>query len=278
MAVFQLCNRDPLVSLLHDIFGANIVRVPDSRVRPLAVITHCDRRSIFRGKLAPLLEGEEPLEIDITTSYVANISGRRSRRVNLDLGIYILKGFLSGLGIPSAGIASVIQGAAAFTFAFPTVQRSSVDINILGRILTGRSIDRDNPAASVYFADPGAELLIIDSVLTSRSIAVHVSSARRRELALDVEGLHQLVAGSGGRAAVAVGEQGELTFESDRDLAFAFSCVRMFIDDEGCITALPPDLRVRTLGSTPALNIPRVRYSPDRVLLSDEPGLLMWDN
>lgn len=61
MSLIRLCREDPLVSLVYELFGANIVRVPDARVRPLTVVVHRDGRSFFRGALLPLLTDSRPL-------------------------------------------------------------------------------------------------------------------------------------------------------------------------------------------------------------------------
>ncbi|RMD72614.1 MAG: hypothetical protein D6823_14800, partial [Chloroflexi bacterium] len=157
--MLHLCTDDPLVSLVHDLFGANPVRVPDARIRPLSVVVHRRGRSIFRGSLLPLLTDSSPLSVQPSVAQLIDISGRRSRRVSLDLGLNILRGFLYGFGLPMTELTTSIQGATAISFAFPTAMRIAYDVNALGWALAGRVIDRTNPAAAILFEQTPYELL-----------------------------------------------------------------------------------------------------------------------
>ncbi|MCX7859047.1 MAG: hypothetical protein N2385_03075 [Chloroflexus sp.] len=272
--ILHLCANDPLVSLVHDLFGANPVRVPDARIRPLSVVVHRRGRSMFRGSLLPLLTDSSPLSVQPSVSQLIDISGRRSRRVNLELGLNILKGFLRGFGIPTAELSSTLQGAATVAFSFPTAMRLAYDVNALGWALAGRAIDRANPAAAILFEQTPYELLLIDSVLTSRHITITISGAKGQRLNVDVDALRQMLGDLGVNAGINNDSELEVTLASPHDLTFAFSCVRLFFNDEGYITTMPPDLDRRVLGSESGI---RVRYSPDRVMLSEQPGLLVWD-
>src|SRR5262245_25223330 len=128
MAFLKLCD-DKLVTTLRDVFNANIVRVPEERVRPLTVIASRDGRSDFRGALALLLKNGQPLSVQMQNSRVADVSGKRSRLISLDLGLQILEGFLKGFGVPSAGLATKFSGASAVSFTFKDVNRAYVDSN-----------------------------------------------------------------------------------------------------------------------------------------------------
>jgi hypothetical protein len=267
MTIINLCREDPLLSLVHELYGANVVRVPDARVRPLTVIVHRSRRSFLRGSLLPLLSDARPLGVQPELTELTDISGRRSRRVTLDLGLHILRGFLSGLGMPHADLTAGLEGAAYLSFAFPAARRLGLDVNALGVALAGRRIDQGNPAASILFTEPHYELLLIDSVLTSREIAIVISGARGQRLNFDLAALRTTLAEMGGSVGAATERDVELTLTSEAELTFAFSCVRLTLDAEGAILAIPPDHRTRTLSD----------LAPERILLSPGPGLLVWD-
>lgn len=273
--MLQLCQDDPLLSLTRELFGANVVRVPDARIRPLSVVVHRAGRSSFRGSLLPLLTEATPLGVQPTISQLIDISGKRSRRVSLDLGVHILQGFLRGFGLPAAGVTSGLQGAAAISFTFPMVRRAAYDVNALGWALAGRGIDRNNPAAALLFDQPRYELLLIDSVLLSRHITLTASGSRGRKLNADVSALRKAITELGGQIGLESETDVELTLESPHELTFAFSCIRLFIDESGAITSMPPDLDKRVLGPGGGM---QVRYSPDRIMLGDAPGMLMWDH
>lgn len=267
MSTIALCREDPLLSLVHELYGANVVRVPDARVRPLTVVVHRGGRSFLRGSLLPLLSDARPLGVLPELTELTDISGRRSRRVTLDLGLHILRGFLSGLGLPHADFTAGLEGAAYLSFAFPAARRLALDVNALGVALAGRRVDHGNPAAAILFSEPRYELLLVDGVLTSREIAIVISGAKGQRLNVDLAALRTTVAELGGSVGAATERDIELTLTSAAELTFAFSCVRLTLDDQGAILAIPPDHRTRTLSD----------LGPERVQLSPGPGLLVWD-
>ena len=267
MPTITLCHEDPIVSLVRELYGANMVRVPDARVRPLSVIVQRDGRSFFRGSLLPLLTDARPLGIQPEDSLLTDISGRRSRRVTIDLGLHILRGFLSGFGLPHAGIEVGLNGAAYIAFAFPVARRRSIDINALGWALAGRQIDRTNPAAATLFEEPIYELFLVDSIITSRQIAIVVGAARGQKVNVDLAALREALAELGGSVEAGADGEVELLLTSKAELTFAFSCVRVRFDAEGQITGLPPDSGMHTLSEPPLAH----------ALLSHRPGLLVWD-
>ncbi len=277
MSLIRLCREDPLVSLVYELFGANIVRVPDARVRPLTVVVHRDGRSFFRGALLPLLTDSRPLGVPPEETELTDISGRRSRRVALDLGLHILRGFLKGFGVPAAELTAGIEGAAHIQFAFPDVRRLALDVNALGWAIAGRCIDRANPAAAILFEHPRYDLLLIDSVLISRYITIVLTGARGQRLNVDVSALQHLLAELGGHVNASNAGEIEMTLESPHALTFAFSCVRLFFTDEGLISIMPPDHSRRTLGPADLAPPLVARPSPDRIQLSPGPGLVLWD-
>ncbi|WP_129671304.1 hypothetical protein [Candidatus Chloroploca sp. Khr17] len=269
MTIIPLCREDPLTGLVHDLFNANIVRIPDARVVPLTVLLHHHKRTYFRGSLLPMLEDARPLGLPIEESLLTDISGRRSRKVNLDLGLHILRGFLRGFGLPYADLEAGFAGAAHLTFAFPEARRRAVDPNALGWALTERRIDRQNPAASILFNESGYELLLIDSILISRQISIVLSSARGRRLNVDMSVLRETMTELGGSVGANSDSDLELTLQSQAELTFAFTCVRVIFSSEGEIIALPPDPQQRTLS---------LAEPQPHVVLSHGPGLLIWDH
>jgi hypothetical protein len=275
MNQLQLCRVDPLVSLIYDRFSANMVRVPDARIRPLSLIASRHGRSSWRGSLLPMLSEPRAFGLRPEVSQLTDVAGRRSRRVTLDLGLHILRGFLKGFGLPSTELSSTLGQAAYLTFAFPNVRRVSYDLGALGWALAGQRIERNNPAAAIFFGLNSYELLLIDSVLTSSEISVVFSNEDGSKVNVDVSALVKIFAGA--QASASGDTEAELILKSPQDLTFAFTCVRLFLNQEGLITAMPPEQRLRTLGAE-AEPESRVRYSPDRVLLSDRPGLLTWEN
>ncbi|HET9983362.1 MAG TPA: hypothetical protein VFQ38_07235 [Longimicrobiales bacterium] len=274
-----LCTNDPLVTTLRDVFGANIVRVPEERIRPVTVLASHGRKTAFRGALAPLLAGGGPVDVPVAKSGVANLSGRRSISVQLDLGLKILGGFLKALQLPAAGIDAQFEGACKVSFQFQDVKRFFVDTGVLGQRLGGRIVDRGNPATSIFFEDDWT-FLVVDSVITSSDFAIHVDEATKAGFAIDLPAVQQIVSGVNAGVQVASASGRDLAFKGDRQLTFAFTCVRLFLNADGRITAMPPAddvpamaAKSRRFGAAEHV----VRYTPDRILLMAEPAMVDLD-
>ncbi len=281
MSFLGLCDGDPLVETLTEVFGANIVRIPEERIQPISVLTSYDGKSAFRGALAPMLVGDPSITVPITTLQMSDVSGKRSRRVDFDLGLTILEGFLKGFGIPSAGIGLKLKGASEVSFTFKDVLRAFVDINLLGRVLTGRTVDKKSPAASIFFQDGKYTFLVIDSVITSSDFAISVDKTSDQGFKLDVPAIQNIVSEAKLGVSVSTTSGYDLVFKGSKHLGFAFSCVRLYLDSNGTITAMPPEPEVPALNiALDRLNMPghhKVHYSPDRIMLSEKSGMLSWD-
>ncbi|MBX6363991.1 MAG: hypothetical protein IRZ00_09000 [Gemmatimonadetes bacterium] len=274
-----LCYNDPLVATLREVFGANIVRVPEERIRPVTVLATHGRTTAFRGALAPLLADGAPIDVPVQESRMANVSGRRSTSVQLDLGLQILGGFLKALQIPSAGIAAQFDGARKVSFQFQDVMRLFVDTGELGQRLRGRVVDRDNPAARILFDDDW-KFLVVDSVITSSDFAIHVDEATRPGFALDLPAVQRIVAEANADVHVESASGRDLTFRGDKPLTYAFTCVRLFLSPDGRITAMPPAGDVPALAALlrPSAAAEREpRDAPARVLLVQAPAMIDVD-
>src|SRR4051794_29788685 len=170
MGLFGLCEpgrSDPLVDTLRDTFDANIVRVPEARIQPLRVLAARDGKTTYQGKLTELLKGTAPDELTSAkpaNDAMANVSGKKSSKVEVGLGLEILGGFLSGFGVPSAGIAAKFGGAKEVSFTFGSVSRRYVDPSFIGRALNGQAVDPDNPVGAIFFGDEPWHLIVVDSV------------------------------------------------------------------------------------------------------------------
>jgi hypothetical protein len=278
MSFLGLCEDDPIIKTLRDVFGQNIIRVPEERYRLLAVLAARDDKAYYRGSLPPLITGE-PFVLDpalVADSRMVNIAGRRSRIVDLDLGVQILEGFLSGIGVPPAGVKAKFEGVTKVSFRFEDVVRKWVDINSVGALLQGRKVDSANPAAAIFFGDEEYSFLVLDSVITSTDFTIAVERSSSVDFRLDVPAFEELVGNASVGVSVSSSNHLDLTFKGTRQLAFAFSCVRFALTDDGTIRALVPEAEVGALHTRdarhPAAHAPR--YSADRVLLTAVPALI----
>lgn len=146
MSGLSLCAGDPLLDTLRELFLATPLRVPEQRVTPLAVVAAQGSKARFLGDVESLLTGaDEAIGLELLESRVAPLSSRRSRVVNLDLALEILKGFLPVFGVSVPAITAALAGASHVAFSFDSVTRAYVEVTRLGQRLTGRGLDLRNP-------------------------------------------------------------------------------------------------------------------------------------
>ena len=279
MGFFGLCEGDPVVSTLRDVFGANIVRVPERRIQPLSVVAGRGDKSAFRGKLAELLVGKSPIALTPTPSPMTSVTGKRSREVNVDFGLDILSSVLKGFNIPSTGVELAFEGATEVSFAFGGVTRQFIDKGELGSALQGKRLDRTQPAAALFFGDDPWELLIIDSAITSDNFTIAVEQTRSTNFKINIGLIQQIVDKADVGVAVSVAADRVLTFKGPEALTFAFTCVPLHLDGQGLISTIGEDERERQLAAARATSQSGrlAHVVPASVLLNRTPSMIEWD-
>ena len=247
MGWLKLCDDDPLVKTMSQVFRANIIRVPEARLQPLSVLAARDGRLAYRGKLADLVAGEVVAELvtpAFETGTMADVSGKRSRKISVELGLDILKGFLSGFGVPAAaGLAEQFSGASEVSFSFSQVRRVYIDPARLGRLLAGRTLDRSNAVVSAFLQEDPWECLIVDSVITSQDFTINVDRQNKQDFKFDVPAIENLLSKAKANIELFSASTYSLTFKGPEPLAFAFSCQPLILDEKAAIVQMPPELR-----------------------------------
>jgi len=277
-----LCSKDPYVSYLTEVFGCNIIRVPEERYRPLTVIAARGKHLSFRGNVSPIIKNDIAIPQGlIANSQMPDLSGRKSRSVKTSFGLKILDGFLKGLGIPGGSIKNSFQGASMLSFTFQDIKRMWIDINSFGRIIRNHKIDLASPAAAIFFGENPYAFLLLDSVITSSKFTVSVDRADSTDFKFDIEGIKNIVGGISASIDVSTTSGFDLTFNGNKQLAFAFSCVRFSLTDDGTIGQILPEEGKMVMNyahlSTDLLSEeerPAIVHSPDRVLLTEEPSMV----
>lgn len=279
MGVLGLCSGDPIVDTLREVFHANIIRVPEQRYATLCVLAAQGGNVTFRGALANLMKGDPPKFPEAAFSQMTDIAGKKTKSLNVDLGLKILDGFLKGMGASSAGIDAKFAKVQKVTYSFANVRRLWVDDGAVGRILVGKMIDSTNPAAAIFFGKDAYAFLVLDSVITSNEFTIAVDKTSDANFGFDVPGIQNILGQSAGKIDITTATGYELTFKGATPLAFAFSCVQFSLSSDGTVSAMLPDKKVRTMGDYRILAHRNhdYHYSPDHVLLSRDPALLDID-
>jgi hypothetical protein len=271
MGFTRLCRGDELVDTLHNYFGANVLAVPEERVQPLTAIARRNGKQVFRGALINLVSPGALDELAVQPSKMAELSGKQTRSVDVGLGLRILGGFLSGFGVPSAGVETHLKRTQAVSFRFGDVIRRWVDPGAMGRALDTESLDPNDSAARMYFGKNAWQLLVVDSVITSNRFSLAVSGGGAEDATIDVPAIQQLVGQVNANVSVSSTRENEVSFSGEQPLTFAFTLQRVYLDDTGGISMINPEDKL--LGPKGAEG----REPPAPVRLAREPALLAWD-
>ena len=120
-----------------------------------------------------------------------------------------------------------------------SAEQGDLSPNRLGRALQGHTVDRANPATTLYFQDQDPwRLLLIDSVFTSPGFTVLASRSRTESAHVDVPTLQQLVSTVSAEVNVSSSVSSEVSFTGEERLTFAFTCLEVTLDGDARIVGL----------------------------------------
>lgn len=277
MGFLGLCQRDPLVEFIRARYGATPLKVPEQRLVPLSVVANGKRKAFFRGDFSAALAGP-PLTIQSKSSVVAGIEDLKTSSIKGTAGVPLLLDSLTSLnGVPLSGeLKSHLSAlsAAQFSFSFPQSRRIYVDIQMLGEELNARAL-AINPATAIFLREEDPyDLLVVDSVLVSSSFTVSLEDNQQGSLGAELKGSVSGTSGTvSGNLQIDASQANKVHFSSNRELAFAFSCVKLVLRPDGAIESIEPLTTSRPLNA-----LPGATFNPPRRYLRDTPDLFFFDD
>jgi hypothetical protein len=220
-------SSDPVLKLLKD-FSYNVVRLPRTGLEPLQVLKKSGNDLEKIGDITDLfVSGNAPLPEISPDRLAPFINGRRTRNLNLNVGLSILGGIIGALGGSKLGASVGFNRASTLVFEFNDVKMNEVDQLKLSRYLTAARVD---PAAGPFAVDlEDDKLYVITNTIKSRKFTTEVQAASGANLSVDVPVIQEAVGGS-----VSVKREGtdqsKVTFEGDTPVVFGFQAVRMLFE------------------------------------------------
>lgn len=306
MALFQLCDGDPLVESVMRTYHAWPLKVPREGVKPLHVVEDYDGEQKI-SSLQHLLSDDLPIEVSLSEYQLPNLSGKRSKDVGFEFGLQILGTYLAGFQLPSAAITAKLTQAQTLAFSFRDVRQVSLEPFQLGKELRDRRVDLLNPFISKYLGPSAEPLTVIDSIITSSDFELSFGDTRISALELDIPTLQGIVEKANADVAVTLTDERTLSFQGAKRLTFAFSRVEFYLDDGGGFRVRRPEAadafiwlpepdrmrmspselsgsedRMRDVHDRPQPHArpserPERLLAPRRVVLTQKPSLLEWD-
>lgn len=222
-----LC-RDKSLSFLND-KGYNVVRLPRGGIEPLDLLGRDDGAMEWLGHLETLWQSPLPLPKTLAPQPAADIEGKRTDSLGLDVGLSLLKGVLSIFNA-GAGLDAAYSQASSLEFTYTNVTAHRVAALDIGAYLARGTTDRDNPVIRRYFLGDKAEGFVLTEVLKSDQLKVTARSDRGESLKVDVD---QISATLGAHAGVKVSQSTEnaVVYAGNTPVTFAFRLLRIAFAD-----------------------------------------------
>lgn len=251
-------SSDPILTTLKD-FSYNVVRIPRTGIRPLQLLVKRGNDLTFLGEITELFRpGGVPVPALGPDEQAAFINGKRSRDLELSVGLSLLGGIIGAMTGTKLDVGVGYKRAKAVAFEFNDVKQSQISQIQLSRFLTAATIDSSaGPPARMLEED---QVYVITSTIKSTKFTTEATAAGGVAVNVDVPVIQQIV---GGRAQVntAGTSQAKVTYEGAAPLIFGFQAVRLEFEggrliglkqvksDEGALRALEAEYEMLELDS-----------------------------
>lgn len=271
---FKLCKNDA-TTWLRETFQATPLRVPEERVQPLIVVGQNGSNIQFRGELKFLLQNPDALNITPNEGAVANVALDRTKKVDVSVGLNILDGFLQGFQLSPAVVGLALKGAKEISFSFSNVKRRWIDLGELGLQLKTNPLVIDHPAINIFKGDDKSTFLIVSDAIVSNSFSINVESGRDDSLDAGIPAIEKFIADAKLNIKVQTNLKKTISFEGDKPLTFAFSCVHVIFDESTGAISLMEGVNPKSLhdGDNETIAPLKAILDPNEVT----PGMLSWD-
>jgi hypothetical protein len=263
-----MCKRstdDPLVRAFLDDYGINLLRVPRENACCGDLYVKTGRSVSGPGDVAELFDPAVRLPRPRRNERLADLSGKRSTKIDLKVGIGLLDAFLAAIG--AAGVLSKLKASfdlhrvGSVSFAFRDATRDSVDPLKLGTALGQSRLKTDHP-----FVQPESEYFVTAAVVRTPSISVMLDDDRSQSVDLGADAVHAISveAGISGEHS----SSGEITFAGTTPLAIGVQLYSMRFDAQTGKLSMAAVDRAQRVGARPPKPAPAFVAEDDEALLS----------
>lgn len=225
-------SKNKITDTIAEHFGANPLKVPESRIQPLSLLEIKDNKKNYLGEFKNMIVGNFDHPIEIKDSVVSEVSNVKTKKVEIDFGFKILANFLAAFKMDPAVVKNAIKSSRKLSFSFSDVRRRYIDVLELGKIISENEVygNQENMFIKEIMANKKLRLGLITDVLVSNNFSISTYTENETDVDINIPLIQGYVSDAGIDLNVKKTSNSEVKFERDPALTFAFSCVEIKID------------------------------------------------
>lgn len=209
--------------------GYNVVRLPEARLKPLALIGRQDEKALYLGPLNLLFtDSSAPLPQLTEDVRASDVEGRASSKLDVGIGLSVLGDLIGALG-GTLGLGIDYTNARQVQFVFSDVLSDSVIPLEVGNYMKDGGVDAENPVLNEYLFGDG-ELYLITKTIKSKKIVVRHERSDGVEASVDLPTLQGAVEGDVS-VTTESGSSSAVRYEGEKHLTFGFQAFEVGISD-----------------------------------------------
>lgn len=221
--------KDSSVSYLNEL-RFNLIRLPRENIDPLLVLYKSNGGLEVLGEISDFVIENQPKPPEIVRNEtVADITGLRTDKFELGVGLKFLEKFLSLIGASGIGLEASFKNADSIQFVYQNVLKDSILPTKIGNYLSSVTPNVNSPFMEKINEE--GEAYVITDTLKSNTFGVVAYDKNGFELALDISEIKQLLRANP-NVEVSIEEKNILSFKGDKFLRFAFKAIQVWVEIE----------------------------------------------
>lgn len=231
---------DSRLTFLNNL-GYNVIRLPREGIEPLQALGRDPKGNTIEnlGAISAIWKSETTAPVPDPPSDAPDINGQRTDDLKLSVGLDILAGVLSGMGVPGPKLEVAYNQARSVQFEFVNVKVHRIEPLKVGDYLADGDLKLANPF-STFFTDPKKSAFVITEVLKSDAIKVTAKDKKGVTIGVDVQNI-QGVLGTKASVGAEAGAEHTLTYKGAKMLTFGFKVFGIaFMDGEWRVFGVKP--------------------------------------
>lgn len=262
MGFWRSCHSDPLLDYIRETYTAVPMKLPDSRIVPMSLLTVLQNRARFLGTMDNLVpESTRSKTLPRAQSAeLPDVARSSTSRLGWSLALQVLSPYLTALfsQLPidlTGSLTGALTRKQTVSLSLARARRSFVSPFGVAATLE-RAKPRVPSAMDVELGTTDSKpLFLVDSVLTAGELQLGIEGESAVEAAVSIE---SALAGKLSPEVV-IRNESRLTIIGKQRVPFAFTCIRLRADELGAITSVEMDSVLPRAGATGMGGAPLVR-------------------